>query len=99
MYNEQGVFFTGNALEELKRVIAVLQSPHAHTSVLPPTPVAYDLLHGFPGKLFQGVQELQGLIPTSANNTTGNQPQQQTAQVNASPNAEQAPVVGAAESA
>lgn len=51
----------GNALEELRRVIAVLQSPHAHTTALPPTPVSYDLLQGFPGKLFQGVQEMQGL--------------------------------------
>lgn len=51
----------GNALEELRRVIAVLQSPHAHTTALPPTPVSYDLLQGFPGKLFQGVQDMQGL--------------------------------------
>lgn len=42
-------------------MIAVLQSPHAHTTALPPTPVSYDLLQGFPGKLFQGVQEMQGL--------------------------------------
>ncbi|KAJ8670544.1 hypothetical protein QAD02_001803 [Eretmocerus hayati] len=55
------ILMQGNALEELRRVIAVLQSPHAHTTALPPTPVSYDLLQGFPGKLFQGVQELQGL--------------------------------------
>ncbi|EGI62281.1 PREDICTED: class E basic helix-loop-helix protein 23 [Acromyrmex echinatior] len=58
------ILMQGNALEELRRVIAVLQSPHAHTTALPPTPVSYDLLQGFPGKLFQGVQEMQGL-PTS----------------------------------
>lgn len=45
-------------------MIAVLQSPHAHTTALPPTPVCYDLLQGFPGKLFQGVPEMQGL-PTN----------------------------------
>ncbi|XP_012257343.2 class E basic helix-loop-helix protein 23 [Athalia rosae] len=50
------ILMQGNALEELRRVIAVLQSPHAHTTALPPTPASYDLLHGFPGKLFQGVQ-------------------------------------------
>ncbi|XP_043287733.1 class E basic helix-loop-helix protein 22 isoform X2 [Venturia canescens] len=55
------ILMQGNALEELRRVIAVLQSPHAHTTALPPTPVSYDLLQGFPGKLFQGVHELQGL--------------------------------------
>ncbi|KAI4493749.1 PREDICTED: class E basic helix-loop-helix protein 23 [Polistes canadensis] len=55
------ILMQGNALEELRRVIAVLQSPHAHTTALPPTPVSYDLLQGFPGKLFQGVQEMQGL--------------------------------------
>ncbi|XP_016840891.1 class E basic helix-loop-helix protein 23 isoform X1 [Nasonia vitripennis] len=59
------ILMQGNALEELRRVIAVLQSPHAHTTALPPTPVSYDLLQGFPGKLFQGVQELQGLQPTA----------------------------------
>lgn len=60
----------GNALEELRRVIAVLQSPHAHTTALPPTPASYDLLHGFPGKLFQGVHGvIQG---NSAGSTTGN---------------------------
>lgn len=48
-------------MEELRRVIAVLQSPHAHTTALPPTPVSYDLLQGFPGKLFQGVPELQSM--------------------------------------
>ncbi|CAL7935746.1 unnamed protein product [Xylocopa violacea] len=58
------ILMQGNALEELRRVIAVLQSPHAHTTALPPTPVSYDLLHGFPGKLFQGVQDMPGL-PTS----------------------------------
>ncbi|KAL6424721.1 class E basic helix-loop-helix protein 22 [Cataglyphis hispanica] len=58
------ILMQGNALEELRRVIAVLQSPHAHTTALPPTPVSYDLLQGFPGKLFQGVQEMQGL-PTN----------------------------------
>lgn len=45
----------------MRRVIAVLQSPHAHTTALPPTPVSYDLLQGFPGKLFHGVPELQGM--------------------------------------
>ncbi|XP_034943335.1 oligodendrocyte transcription factor 2 [Chelonus insularis] len=55
------ILMQGNALEELRRVIAVLQSPHAHTTALPPTPVSYDLLQGFPGKLFQGVPELQGI--------------------------------------
>lgn len=55
----------GNALDELRRVIAVLQSPHAHTTALPSTPVSYDLLHGFPGKLFQGVSEMQGLVSGS----------------------------------
>ncbi|XP_023288730.1 class E basic helix-loop-helix protein 22 [Orussus abietinus] len=60
------ILMQGNALEELRRVIAVLQSPHAHTAALPPTPVSYDLLQGFPGKLFQGVQEMQGL-PTGGN--------------------------------
>ncbi|XP_015609910.1 class E basic helix-loop-helix protein 23 [Cephus cinctus] len=60
------ILMQGNALEELRRVIAVLQSPHAHTTALPPTPVSYDLLQGFPGKLFQGVQEMQGL-PTGGN--------------------------------
>ncbi|XP_011505818.1 PREDICTED: class E basic helix-loop-helix protein 22 [Ceratosolen solmsi marchali] len=60
------ILMQGNALDELRRVIAVLQSPHAHTTTLPPTPVSYDLLQGFPGKLFQGVQELQGLQPTNS---------------------------------
>ncbi|XP_066595598.1 class E basic helix-loop-helix protein 23 [Prorops nasuta] len=55
------ILMQGNALEELRRVIAVLQSPHAHTTALPPTPVSYDLLQGFPGKLFQGVPEMAGL--------------------------------------
>lgn len=61
----------GNALEELRRVIAVLQSPHAHTTALPPTPVSYDLLQGFPGKLFQGVQEMQGLPASEPQIVTG----------------------------
>ncbi|XP_058792957.1 class E basic helix-loop-helix protein 23 isoform X2 [Phymastichus coffea] len=83
------ILMQGNALEELKRVIAVLQSPHAHAGALPPTPVSYDLLHGFPGKLFQGVQELQGL-QTSANNSQS-QPQQASVN-NASPTSDQASV-------
>lgn len=66
-------------MEELRRVIAVLQSPHAHTTALPPTPVSYDLLQGFPGKLFQGVQELQGLQQQlQQQNATGINPQQQS---------------------
>ena len=44
----------------------MLQSPHAHTTALPPTPVSYDLLQGFPGKLFQGVPEMQGLMSPHA---------------------------------
>lgn len=64
----------GNALEELKRVIAVLQSPHAHTTALPPTPVSYDLLHGFPGKLFQGVPDMQGLPTTDPQSVTAGGP-------------------------
>ena len=63
--NNVAIPHAGNALDELRRVIAVLQSPHAHTTALPPTPVSYDLLQGFPGKLFQGVQELQGLQPAN----------------------------------
>ncbi|XP_051168735.1 class E basic helix-loop-helix protein 23 [Leptopilina boulardi] len=59
------ILMQGNALDELRRVIAVLQSPHAHTTALPSTPVSYDLLHGFPGKLFQGVSEMQGLVSGS----------------------------------
>lgn len=57
----------------MRRVIAVLQSPHAHTTALPPTPVSYDLLQGFPGKLFQDVPELQGLhaLNTSGINAAG----------------------------
>lgn len=66
--NDEFFEFPGNALDELRRVIAVLQSPHAHTAVLPPTPVSYDLLQGFPGKLFHGVPELQGLQSLSAMN-------------------------------
>ncbi|XP_057330944.1 class E basic helix-loop-helix protein 22 [Microplitis mediator] len=67
------ILMQGNALEELRRVIAVLQSPHAHTTALPPTPVSYDLLQGFPGKLFQDVPELQGLhaLNTSGINAAG----------------------------
>lgn len=65
------ILMQGNALEELRRVIAVLQSPHAHTTALPPTPVSYDLLQGFPGKLFQGVQELQGLSASEPQIVTG----------------------------
>ncbi|XP_018361408.1 PREDICTED: class E basic helix-loop-helix protein 23 [Trachymyrmex cornetzi] len=65
------ILMQGNALEELRRVIAVLQSPHAHTTALPPTPVSYDLLQGFPGKLFQGVQEMQGLPASEPQIVTG----------------------------
>ncbi|KAL0099433.1 hypothetical protein PUN28_020159 [Cardiocondyla obscurior] len=65
------ILMQGNALEELRRVIAVLQSPHAHTTALPPTPVSYDLLQGFPGKLFQGVQEMQGLPANEPQIVTG----------------------------
>ncbi|KAK0180373.1 hypothetical protein PV327_006017 [Microctonus hyperodae] len=67
------ILMQGNALEELRRVIAVLQSPHAHTTALPPTPVSYDLLQGFPGKLFQGVPELQSIhgLDTPAINSSG----------------------------
>ncbi|EFN67458.1 Class B basic helix-loop-helix protein 5 [Camponotus japonicus] len=65
------ILMQGNALEELRRVIAVLQSPHAHTTALPPTPVSYDLLQGFPGKLFQGVPEMQGLPTNDPQIVTG----------------------------
>ncbi|CAD6229445.1 GSCOCG00006597001-RA-CDS [Cotesia congregata] len=67
------ILMQGNALEELRRVIAVLQSPHAHTTALPPTPVSYDLLQGFPGKLFQDVPELQGIhaLNTAGINSSG----------------------------
>lgn len=61
-------------MEELKRVIAVLQSPHAHTTALPPTPVSYDLLHGFPGKLFQGVPDMQRLPTTDPQSVTAGGP-------------------------
>ena len=61
-------------MEELRRVIAVLQSPHAHTTALPPTPVSYDLLHGFPGKLFQGVQDMPGLPTTDPQSVTAGGP-------------------------
>lgn len=70
----QITYIAGNALEELKRVIAVLQSPHAHTTALPPTPVSYDLLHGFPGKLFQGVPDMQGLPTTDPQSVTAGGP-------------------------
>ncbi|KAF7996490.1 hypothetical protein HCN44_002122 [Aphidius gifuensis] len=65
------ILMQGNALEELRRVIAVLQSPHAHTTALPPTPVSYDLLQGFPGKLFQGVPELQSMHALHQTTSTG----------------------------
>lgn len=68
------VVLAGNALDELRRVIAVLQSPHAHTTALPPTPVSYDLLHGFPGKLFQGVQDMQGLPASDPQGVTAGGP-------------------------
>ncbi|KAL7298727.1 hypothetical protein TKK_0008481 [Trichogramma kaykai] len=71
------ILMQGNALEELRRVIAVLQSPHAHGAALPPTPVSCDLLSGFTGRLFQGVQELQGLMPTNASSAQQQQPGQQ----------------------
>ncbi|XP_046745701.1 class E basic helix-loop-helix protein 23 [Diprion similis] len=67
------ILMQGNALEELRRVIAVLQSPHAHTTALPPTPASYDLLHGFPGKLFQGVQGVvqgTGTVNVSTSNSS-----------------------------
>ncbi|XP_014203994.1 class E basic helix-loop-helix protein 23 [Copidosoma floridanum] len=88
------ILMQGNALEELRRVIAVLQSPHAHTTALPPTPVSYDLLQGFPGKLFQGVQELQGLQQQLAPNAPVN-PQQQSV----SPAGGEVSVAGAGDSA
>ena len=67
---------------------------------MPPTPVAYDLLQGFPGKLFQGVQELQGLQGTiNPQQRPAAQQQQQQQHVDApSPVGAEVPV-GSGESA